>query len=784
MKDEDKTKEQLIGELMELREENAKVSARKELARARREWEDIFQAIGHPTVILDPKHEVLGANLAALRATGLSKEEIMGKKCHEIFHGNERPPEGCPMEKMLTSCNFETLEMEMEALGGVFLVSCTPLLDDKGQLQKIIHIATDITVRKRAEEDMLKEKNFSEALIDSLPGIFYLFDDQGRFKRWNINFEEVSGYSRQEIAGMGPLDFFTDEDRTLVKKAIQTVFELGRSDVAADFLTKDKERIPYFLTGNRVRCADIPCLVGMGIDISQRKQAEEAFRSLVSNAPIGIFILQDGKFKLANPGFEDITGYSEKELLGKDPLMAIAPESREMVRAHVVSMLKQKNYVPIEFQITTKSGQLKWIIETVMSTNYNGKRAVLGYFMDVTERKHLEGQLIHAQKMEAVGRLAGGVAHDFNNILTAIVGYGDIIKLQLLNDDPLVRYVNEILKSADRAASLTRQLLTFSRKQIMQPVVFNLNSVITDMGKMLRRLIGEDIDFITNLDPELGPMEADPAQIEQVIMNLVVNARDAMPQGGKLTLETNIVYLDEEYAHAHLDATPGAYVVLAISDSGTGIDGETLSRIFEPYFTSKVEGKGTGLGLSIVYGIVKQSGGYISVYSEPRRGTTFRVYFPLVDKTIDKHRKREDSTATLQGTETILVVEDDDVVRILISKTLSIHGYNVLVARPGGEALRMCERHKGPIHLMLTDVVMPHMSGRELADRLAPLRTEMKVLYTSGYTEDAIVHHGVLNTGIPFIQKPFKPLALALKVRKVLDGYEQRSVKSHSVPPR
>lgn len=770
MNDEEKTKEELIRELQELRRRETA------LRLSHREWKEIFQAIGHPTMMLDPEHNVLAANRALLKTAGCSEEEIRGRKCYEIFHGTDHPPERCPLKKMLASQRFETVEMEMEVLDGVFLVSCTPILDDNNQLQKIIHTATDITDRKRAEKDILKEKNFSEAILESLPGVFYVFSHQGRFLRWNKNFESVSGYSAQELLEMKPLDFFTGDDKKSVGEAIRNVYVRGEAKVEADFVGKDGTRNPYFFSGKRVMIDETPCLLGMGIDITQLKLAEQAFKNLVSNAPIGIFIVQGGKFKLTNPGFEEITGFTEEELLNKDALMAVTPEYEEKVRRNVITMLKEKSTTPFEFQVKSKDGKTKWIMETVISTTYKGKPAILGYFMDITDLKQLENQLIHAQKMEAVGRLAGGVAHDFNNILTAIIGYGNIMKLKLGENNPLGRYIDEIVKAADRATSLTHQLLTFSRKQVVQPRVFDLNSVVKDMDKMLHRLIGEDVDLVALLDTAPVLVKADPGQIEQVIMNLVINAADAMPHGGKLTIETSGVCLDELYVKTHFDALPGTYTMLAISDTGIGMDSKTLSRIFEPYFTSKAEGKGTGLGLSIVYGIVKQSGGHISVYSEPGRGTTFKIYFPAAEKVPDAVSK-EESASLLRGTETVLVVEDKDTVRFLICETLSAYGYKVLEARGGSEALTICERYNEPIHLVLTDVVMPQMSGPELVGHLRPLRPDMRTLYTSGYAEKAVFHQGVPNSNALFLQKPFKPIEMVRKVRAALDA-------SHSVPTR
>jgi two-component system cell cycle sensor histidine kinase/response regulator CckA len=379
-----------------------------------------------------------------------------------------------------------------------------------------------------------------------------------------------------------------------------------------------------------------------------------------------------------------------------------------------------------------------------------------------------EEQLRQSQKMEAVGVLAGGIAHDFNNLLSVILCYGDLSRAKLQPNDPLREDLEEIGKAAKRAADLTRQLLMFSRQQVLEPKVLVLNDVLASMEKMFQRILGADIDLFSLPAPSLGRVRVDPSSLEQVIMNLIVNARDAMPQGGKITLETGDVLLDEEYAKHHLGVTPGPYVMLAVTDTGRGIDKATQARIFEPFFTTKDKGKGTGLGLSTVFGIVKQSGGSIWLYSEPGRGTTFKVFFPCVDEPSDLVQVF-DSPLTLRGTETILLVEDDDQVRAVTSGLLQRNGYQVIEARNAGEALLQSERQEH-IDLLLSDVVMPRMSGPELAKRLGTTRPDMKVLCMSGYTDDSIVRHGVLKATMAFLQKPITMASLTAKVREVLDA--------------
>jgi PAS domain S-box-containing protein len=399
----------------------------------------------------------------------------------------------------------------------------------------------------------------------------------------------------------------------------------------------------------------------------------------------------------------------------------------------------------------------------------------INFFVDLTEQKkaqvslrEAENQLRQAQKMEAIGRLAGGVAHDFNNMLSVIMSYSELALGDLKESDPLRADMDEIHKAASRAAGLTRQLLLFSRQQVVEPRVLDLHEVLTSMDKMLRRILGEDVEMVLLPSKAAVRVKADPSHIEQVILNLVVNARDAMPTGGRLTIETDTVVLSEDYALSHLPAKAGPHVMFAVTDTGTGMDRETQARIFEPFFTTKETGKGTGLGLSTVFGIVQQSGGNVWVYSEPGKGTSFKIYLPRVDTEADVLRAQSPST-TLRGTETILLVEDEEQVRTIVMSILRRQGYRVIAAQHAGEALLLCERHPEKIDLLLTDVVMPQMSGPELAKRLSASRPGMRVLCMSGYTDDSIVRHGVLESGVAFLQKPVTPASLAGKVREVLD---------------
>ena len=506
------------------------------------------------------------------------------------------------------------------------------------------------------------------------------------------------------------------------------------------------------------------------------KESEEKFREMSASAQECIIMMDnEGNISFWNKAAERIFGYSAQEVMGKEMHTLLAPQRYHNNYREGFSKFKTTGQGPVigktlELEALKKDGTEFPIELSVSATKIKGKWHGIGILRDISERKRLEKELFQAQKMEAVGRLAGGVAHDFNNLLTSIIGYSEMMLMELPDGDPLREHVSEIKKSGESAAALTQQLLAFSRKQIIHPIALDLNAVINDLNKMLGRLIGEDVILQTVLAADLGKVKADPVQMEQVIMNLAVNARDAMPEGGNLTIETAEVDLDETYTQERdVKIKPGPYVMLAVSDMGMGMSEETQTRIFEPFFTTKEKGKGTGLGLSTVYGIVKQNGGYIWCSSEPGKGTTFKIYLPRVEGEAEQVEKEQTSLKGLAGSETVLVVEDNDAVRNLARRILKGYGYSVLEAQNGEEALDVCNQHEGSIHLMVTDVVMPGMSGRELSDRIKPLCPEMKVLFMSGYTENAIAHYGVLEPGVNFIAKPFSQESLLRKVRQVLD---------------
>lgn len=514
----------------------------------------------------------------------------------------------------------------------------------------------------------------------------------------------------------------------------------------------------------------------------ERQRAEEELRKLsqavAQSANMIVITDIQGRIEYANPRFTETTGYTLDEALGQTTQILKSghtpPEVYQQLWATITAGKEWRG----EFYNKKKSGELYW--ESASISPIKNADGVITHFLavkeDITERKRaeetrakLEDQLRHAQKMESIGRLAGGVAHDFNNMLTVIQGYCALMQDQIPAGDPLLADLNQIRRASERASTLTRQLLAFSRQQVLAPTVLDLNELVANLQKMLGRLIGEDITLSTVLQPGLWSIIADPGQMEQVIMNLVVNARDAMPTGGQIILETDNVYIDANYAQTHLEVPIGPCVLLVITDTGHGMDKPTLARIFEPFFTTKEQGKGTGLGLATVYGIVKQSGGHITVYSEPGQGTTFKIYLPATESPATPLTPPPTQPAARAGTETILLVEDDEMVRHLVQRELQAKGYTVMEASSGDKALALVKRHKGEIDLLLTDVVMPQMSGRELAEQLKELYPQIKVLFISGYTSDSVVRRGLLTAEIEFLPKPFSLGKLASKIREVLE---------------
>ena len=651
--------------------------------------------------------------------------------------------------------------------------------DGEGGAPLFLSHVLDVTARKLADTRLIASETRYRRLFESAQdGILILDAESGLVVDANPFMTELTGFAREDFLSkhlweIGPFadvaaskaSFAELQDQDYVRYEDLPLKTTDGRQIAVEFVSN-----VYLVDGQRV----IQCNVR---DITERRRAEDdvrlrdrAIRAVLQGIIITDSLSPDNPIIYASPGFTRLTGYEGSEVLGMNCRLLQGPGTDAAPVSALREAIREGLACTVELLNFRKDGTKFWSNLAISPVSDAGGRLVnfVGVQTDVTARRQLEAQLLQAQKMEAVGRLAGGVAHDFNNILSVILSYADLIGSDLTPGEPLHADVEEIRKAGLRATGLTRQLLAFSRQQVMEVRVLNLNDLLADIEKMLGRLLGADIDLTMLNARDVGNIKADAGQVEQIVMNLAVNARDAMPRGGHLTIGTANVTLDAAYAGAHHDIAPGSYVELAVTDDGTGMDKETQVRLFEPFFTTKEQGKGTGLGLATVFGIVKQSGGHILVYSEPGNGTTFKIYFPRVNAAAATQRSPPISQEPEHRTGTILLVEDEDQVRTLATTILRRQGYVVLDAPNGGEAMLICEQFGANIDLLLTDVVLPRMSGRQLAERLAPDRPSMRVLYMSGYTDDAVLQHGILDADVAFLQKPFTPTSLSRKVREVL----------------
>ncbi|HKW40005.1 MAG TPA: PAS domain S-box protein, partial [Gemmatimonadales bacterium] len=623
-------------------------------------------------------------------------------------------------------------------------------------------------------------RRHTQAMNSSLDGMAIL-DRQGVHTYVNAAFARMMGYADpQQILGRKWLDVYSDEDRRFAEAEIRDVLiKDGKWFGALTIHHRDGAEFPMELAITALPNGETVCVTR---DIEDRRLAEAArlhaeakYRKLVEQVAAISYIARlgiDGEWLYVSPQIETMFGFSAEEWLNdsRDWVRHVHPDDRKVIEEAEAASRRGERF-QAEYRVARKDGRVIWVSDTaVVVAGTDAHPLMEGIIVDITERKQLETQLQQSRRMEAIGRLAGGIAHDFNNLLTIIKGYTELALTRSNVPAELRTDVERIEDASERATSLVRQLLAFSRRQVLQPKLIDLNGIVLGLDKLLRRLMDEDIEMFTITGKNLGTIKADPAQVEQVIMNLVVNARDAMPHGGRLTVETENVDLDSAYSSEQVTMPTGRYVMLSVSDTGVGMTPEEVAHIFEPFYTTKQGGRGTGLGLSTVYGIVKQSGGYIWVYSEAGRGTTVKVYLPRVAGAAEALSTAPVPTEVRGGDETVLLVEDATPVRALARRSLEGRGYRVLDASDGPAAIELSARHDGRIDLLVTDVVMPGMSGRELAERLRPQRPGMKVLYTSGYTDDTMVRQGVLTSGVAFLQKPFVPDTLARKVREVLDG--------------
>lgn len=753
------------------------ITERKRVEKALRESEERFHRSFSASPVAMSLSEkdtgrMLDVNEGLSRMMGYEREELIGRTAVELgiwADASER-------NLMIQALPVRELEVHLRTKSGdvrTILDSVEPLR--LGESEILLSVFQDVTDRKRAEKETRRSEERYRRLVDSNTIGIVITNLSGQVLEANDAYLNMVGCTRDELReGVIRWDNLTPPEYRAGDEA--AVEQLRRTGIARswekEYQRKDETRVPVMIGIARLSESEGTCIAYI-VDLTDRRRAEESLRD------------SEARYRFLFESNPQPMWVFDKNTLGFLAVNEAACEhygySREEFRGMTIEDIRPTEDVPaLRRFLETESPSGVWkhrkkdgtLIDVEISSNpliLDGREAQLILASDVTERRLLEQQFRQAQKMEAVGQLAGGVAHDFNNLLTVILGYTDLVATEIEKGSRLAESLDEIRKAGERAASLTRQLLAFSRKQVLEPRVLDLNALVADLGKMLHRLIGEDVRLVTALDPGVGRIRADAGQIEQIILNLAVNARDSMPRGGQLTIETSNIVLDEGYAGQYVAVRAGTYVMLAMTDTGTGMTAETKAHMFEPFFTTKGLGKGTGLGLATVYGIVKQSKGYVWADSELNRGTTFKVYLPVMEgASLDSSPPLPDASHP-NGSETVLLVEDEKAIRTLTRKILESYGYSVLEADSGEAAFEMARSHKKPIHLLLTDVVMPDVGGRDLAKRIATILPSVRVLFMSGYTDDAIVRQGILADRVNFIQKPFTPDALARKVRKVLD---------------
>jgi two-component system cell cycle sensor histidine kinase/response regulator CckA len=767
--------------------------AEDELRKREAEHSIIFNSAPAIIVCKDAASVILRANKAAGEFFGVPPEQLQGKHVSEVWPDADGVSEQEDREVMATGRSKVGVLTGARSASGEEKILHThrvPYRDHDGKVAGVIVFATDVTEQRRSREllDNIRRQNdlILQCAGEGICGV----NQEGLCTMLNPAVTEISGWTREDLLGKHVQDVLhhSRPDGTRYTREECPLLEMYRDGIPRRvydevFWKKDGTSFPveYFATPIQEGGVVTGAVVTFR-DVSEEhrarkvlRESEARYRLLVENAAYGIFrTAADGKFLDANNALATMLGYSSAdELLAVNISTVYArPEERE---ALIATSLVRGHADGIELEWIRKDGQPLMVrLSARLIRDPNGKQYFEGIVENVTEWRALETQLRQAQKMEAVGRLAGGVAHDFNNLLMVIKGHTELLMERTAPEHPDFRKIDQIKKAADRAAALTRQLLAFSRMQVMQPRVMDLNATIIEMGKMLPRLIGEDIELAILTKPNLGHVKADAGQMEQVILNLTVNARDAMPDGGKLLIETSNVELDDTYVRTHPPITAGRYVMLAVSDTGVGMNAATQAHIFEPFFTTKEKGKGTGLGLATVYGVVKQSGGFVWVYSEVGKGTTFKIYLPRVDEIAHADAEKNLSEQLPQGSGTILLAEDEKEVREVAREFLEMAGYSVIEAKDGAQALELAAKHAGKIDLLVTDMVMPGIGGRELATRLLALRPELKVIYMSGYTEYANFKNAEFELHNTMLQKPFTRAILATTVQKILNDEAEK----------
>ncbi len=776
--------EALVRRTFQTEKEAAVRALQESEARFRR----LYEQAPIPYQALDGNGNILSVNNAWLKELGYERDEVIGKWFGDFLTGDgpEMFSKQYPLFKTSGACSGVDFEMKRKD-GDTITVYFEGSIahNEKGEFLQTHCVFTNITERKRTETALRENEAFIKAVLDNLPiGVAVnSVSPAVTFTYMNDNFPRIYRTTREKLSDPDAFWSAVYEDHEFREEIRKKILEDCASknpqcmywvDIP---ITRQGEETSY-ITAKNIQVPDKELMISTVWDVTDRKRAEaalreseEQFRVMFEMASIGIAQADPntGKFLRVNQKMCAITGYSAEELLQMNVPDLTYPEDRQknleafqrLLHGEMPDYHMEKRYV-------RKDGKLVWVnVNMVILRDETGHPVrTVATIEDITERKMLENQLLQAQKMEAVGQLAGGIAHDFNNILTAVIGYGYMLQLKLKEDNSLRTYADNILSLSEKAAHLTQSLLAFSRKQVMHPRAVNLNEVIRTVEKLLFRIIGEDIQLKTNLSAEEMIIMADHVQIEQVLMNLATNARDAMPQGGLLTIDTDQIDMEREFIRGHGYGKEGSYAVISVTDSGAGIDKETQDKIFEPFFTTKEAGKGTGLGLSMVYGIIKQHDGYINVYSEPGKGTTFRIYLPLIEATAEK-MKPLNIKPLETGTETILLAEDEPEVRVFNKKLLEEYGYRVIEAMDGDDAIGKFKLHKDKIHLVILDVIMPNRNGREVYEAIRKITPDVRVIFTSGYPAEHI--NGMITEGFEYIPKPVAPTKLLEKIREVLE---------------